>query len=54
MDRISFRQIPIYPGAIPDRSTIRPFRERLAQIGKDAVIREEFQQHLELRALTIK
>jgi len=37
-----------------DRSTIRLFRERLAQMGKDAMIREGFQRQLEVQGLTIK
>jgi len=43
-----------YPEAVPDRSTVWLFRERLATTGKEAAIRDEFQRQPEVQGPTIK
>jgi len=43
-DRVSFRHSLNYPGTIPDRSTIRGVRERLASQGKVHLIWNKLQR----------
>jgi len=53
-DRISFRKFLGFPAVIPDFTTIRYFRERLAKTGKDRAIWEELQRQLDSMGLKEK
>jgi len=50
-DRISFTRFRGFPDEIPDPTTIRLFRERLAESGMDKVIWAELQRQLDEKGL---
>jgi IS5 family transposase len=53
-DKISFLKFLGFPEKIPDRSTVRYFRERLVKTGKDKEIWNELQRQLDVKGLEIK
>ena len=50
-DRISFQRFLGYPDPVPDSTTIRLFRERLAETGKDMEVWDELQRQLDAKGL---
>jgi len=53
-DRLSFRRFLGFPDSPPDYSTVWQFRERLAESGRDRLVWEELQRHLDERGLKVK
>ncbi len=53
-DRISFMNFLDYPDQLPDARTIWYFRERLSKTGRDRVIWNELQRHIELKGIRVK
>jgi len=53
-DRISFRHFLGYPERAPDYSTVWRFRERLAETGRDGLVRAELRRQFDEKGLRVR
>lgn len=53
-NRISFLRFLGHPKEIPDASTFRLFRERLAEMGRDRFVWEELRWQLDMRGVEVR
>ena len=53
-DRISFISFLDFPDPLPDSGTICPFKERMANTGKDRMVWAELERQLEAMGLSVK
>ena len=53
-DRVSFMNFLDYPDQYPDARTIWLFRERLSKTGRDRIIWNELQRHMDSKGIKVK